>query len=152
MTDECKTCKFLTSDHECVLETKYWEAVLEPSQGYLGQCFVNLKEHKGSLSDLSDAEWLDFSNVIKELESAITKAFKPELFNWTCLMNNAFRSQPAIPHVHWSVVPRYNEPVTFMGVKFTDPQFGYHYDTQHTVNLSKEMMQALTGEIKTHFS
>lgn len=152
MSEECKTCQFLSSNHECVMATKYWEVVLEPSQGYLGQCFVNLKQHKGDLSELTDDEWLDFAGVVKELESAVRKAFKPELFNWTCLMNNAFRSHSAIPHVHWSVVPRYRSSVAFMGTKFTDPQFGYHYDPQHTREISDTMMQVVTEEIKTHLS
>lgn len=67
-------------------------------------------------------------------------------------MNNAFRSRPATPHVHWSVVPRYSNSVTFMGTEFTDPQFGYHYDTQHTLELSDKTMQALSEKIKTHLS
>ncbi len=148
--DGCKTCKFLFGSHRSILETQQWDVVLEPSQGYLGQCFINLKQHKSNLSELSNTEWLDFSSVVKKLESAIIEAFQPELFNWTCLMNNAFQSSPAIPHVHWSVAPRYSRPVNFMGDEFTDPEFGHHYDTHHSVVLSDDVMRALAQEIMKH--
>jgi diadenosine tetraphosphate (Ap4A) HIT family hydrolase len=140
----------LSVNNDPILETQYWVVVLEPNQDYLGQCFVNLKQHKGDLAELSEPEWLDFSTLVKELETAIGVAFNPDLYNWTCLMNNAFRSSPAKPHVHWSVVPRYSKSVNFSGMEFADPQFGHHYDTQHSLEVSGEVMQAIKAEIKKH--
>ena len=136
--------------NEPILENEYWSVTLEPNQAYLGQCFINLKQHKSDLSELIEAEWLAFADVVKKLEAAIRSAFGPDLFNWTCLMNNAYRSASAKPHVHWSAVPRYRHPVTFYGAEFTDPQFGYHYDIQHKLEVSGEVMAAIADEIGKH--
>lgn len=146
----CKTCIFLSQNSENIFETDYWVVALNPKQGYLGQCYVNLRQHKGGLSELTEAEWLDFSIVVKKLEVAIREAFHPDLFNWTCLMNNAFQSNPAIPHIHWNVVPRYSNPVTFGGLEFTDPEFGHHYDTQHAIEISDEVLLAVSAAVKAH--
>ena len=152
MEETCKTCAFLSQDHENILETEYWAVALSPKQGYLGQCYVNLRQHKGDLAELTDAEWLDFSIVVKKIETAIRDTFHPSLFNWTCLMNNAFQSNSPNPHIHWNVIPRYSNPVIFGGFEFTDPEFGHHYDTKHTIEISVEVLRAATAEIKSHCS
>ena len=150
MNPDCPTCEFLLSGHTSILTTQHFDVVLNPKQGYLGQCYVNLKQHKGDLAELTEAEWLDFSTVVKKLEAAIREAFQPSLFNWTCLMNNAFQSHPAKPHIHWNVVPRYSNSVTFGGLEFTDPQFGHHYDTKHSLEISAEALQTVSAGIKAH--
>ena len=48
------------------------------------------------------------------------------MFNWSCLMNNAYQVSPAKPQVHWHFRARYENTVNFAGQMFTDPNFGHH--------------------------
>lgn len=45
-----------------------------------------------------------------------------------CNRNNAFKSEPFNPHVHWHIYPRYKEPVEIADIVFDDPMFGQHID------------------------
>ena len=122
---ECEICPILATHNDgadvTVQETRYWRAVLDGDQRYLGKMFVTLLEHKESVSDLSDEEWRDLHALMKALERAIGRAFRPSHFNWSCLMNNAVvAGQPT--HVHWHLHPRYTSPVVFAGEVFEDTE------------------------------
>jgi len=49
------------------------------------------------------------------------------MFNWGCLMNDAYQITPPNPQVHFHFRPRYDREVSFAGEKFIDPNFGHHY-------------------------
>ena len=120
-----------------ILETKYWKVELNTSdQTNLGRAYITAKRNVDAMSDLTNEEWIDFGAVVKKLEAACKKAFGATMFNWTCLMNNAYQNDPPNPHVHWHFRPRYNHPVEFAGEIFTDDAFGHHYErgTERKVN------------------
>lgn len=110
-----------------IFETTYWYIKLMPKQLYLGRSVVVLKRQCGDLAGLNQEEILDFAEVVKKLESALRKTFNATMFNWGCLMNNAYQETPADPQVHWHFRPRYDHPVEFAGQTFADPNFGHHY-------------------------
>lgn len=145
--DGCETCLFLPQNNP-VIETENWAVTLSPDQGYLGRCYVTLKEHKEDLADLTNEEWLEFGEVVKKLEKAIRLAFNAQVFNWGCLMNNAFQHSPAKPHVHWHMRPRYDQTVSFDGIDFTDPLFGHHYGREHSQKVSDETLEHIRNTIK----
>lgn len=124
----CEICTHVNNKDDSLLITEHWAVALAPDQGYLGRCYVTLREHKASLSDLSDQEWAEYRDIVRRLERASYEAFGGTPFNWACMMNNAYQEADAQPHVHWHFRPRYSQPVTVNGIEFTDPQFGYHYD------------------------
>lgn len=76
-----------------IFETKHWEVYLNPDQYYLGRCVLSAIRNVGTLSDLTKDEWLDFAKLVKKIESSFKKAFGATMFNWTCLMNNAFQEK-----------------------------------------------------------
>lgn len=145
---ECEYCKKSNKDTDFVYETKYWSVFLAPKQGYLGRCVIVLKRHCGDLAELDDEEWLDFKEVVKRLESALKKSFNATMFNWTCLMNNAYQNNPPNPHVHWHFRPRYNHKVEFEGITFEDPDFRYHYDRTRDQKISDEIKRKIIEKIK----
>lgn len=124
-----------TTQPDFIFETKHWEVHLSPDQYYLGRCVVVASRDVGSMSDLNKEEWLDFAFLVKKFEMASKKAFGATMYNWTCLMNNAYQNNPPNPHVHWHVRPRYAKPVNFAGFDFDDKEFGHHYarDTERIV-------------------
>jgi diadenosine tetraphosphate (Ap4A) HIT family hydrolase len=149
MNSNCKICKVLEQPNPGrIYSGEYWEIILAFDQGYLGRCFVTLKQHKGSLSELSAEEWQEFISLNKRYEEAVKKAFGAKLSNWTCLMNDAFKTEPYQPHVHWHCRPRYDEPVILNDVAFTDPDFGHHYDRQHKQMVDPEIIKEIAEKIR----
>lgn len=145
----CEVCAVLPLNSP-IFETNHWMVSLSPDQGYLGRCYVTLKQHKGDMAELTNEEWLEFADIVKKLEGAITKAFGARMFNWGCLMNNAFQSEVALPHVHWHVRPRYDAPVVFSGEEFSDAAFGHHYDREQSKKLNAEMMDSIRREVQAY--
>lgn len=129
-----------------IFETKSWFVVLAEEQTYLGYCIVVLKRGEcGDLADVTPEELLDFLQVVKKFEAALRKAFDVTMFNWSCLMNNAYQVDPPAPHVHWHVKPRYDHAVEFEGEIFEDPNFGNHYALLE--NLSRRVDQDMQKKI-----
>ncbi len=110
-----------------VFETPYYKVILMDQQLYLGRCVIVLKRQCGCLSDLNQDEVLDFFELVKKIENLFKKTFDATMFNWCCLMNNAYQVSPAEPQVHWHFRPRYEKSVEIDGHLFKDPNFGHHY-------------------------
>lgn len=131
-----------------IYETNYWVIKLSADQSYLGRSVVVLKRYCAELSELTPAEWQDLhKNVIKKLEIALKKSFGATMFNWTCLMNNAYKSESPKPQVHWHFRPRYKKMVDFAGEHFEDPEFAHHYSRERKMIVSKKVLQEISDEI-----
>ena len=144
----CKYCNDKGIEESFVYETKYWKVYLAYEQSYLGRCVVALKRHAESLSEVKKEELLDFIELVKKLETGLKKSFGATMFNWTCLMNDAYKEKNPIPHVHWHFRPRYKNNVEFAGVIFEDKEFGNHYDRKRTQIVSKEINKKIIDKIK----
>lgn len=133
---------------QAILKTKYWEVELAENQAYLGRSFVTLIRDCPNLSELKEEEIEDFFKIVKSLEKAIKKAFGAEMFNWTCLMNDAYKKTPPNPQVHWHMRPRYRTPVNFEGKSFEDTEFAHHYDNKRKDIISEDLLKKITDKIK----
>ena len=91
--EACDICKYSEDKESLIFKTKYWRINLADDQYYLGRCYITLNRHLGDLADLSKEELLDFLELVKIIESAIRKSFNATLFNWGCLMNNAYQRE-----------------------------------------------------------
>lgn len=146
--NECEICPIVqTNENDAVIiDGVCWRVALDPNQEYLGKCFVTLKKHKDSLSDLMPDDWVEFSGIVNRLESAITTAFKPTHFNWSCLMNNAIRDkQPT--HVHWHCQPRYKNPKIFANLTFTDPRWPLSARSVNEKLVNRGVLDQIASEI-----
>lgn len=126
MDKRCEVCDIM--NEEAYVETTHWHVILSYKQAYLGRSLAALKRHCGDLAELTADEWVDLQLAIRQTEDILRKAFDATVFNWGCLMNNAFQQKPYNPHVHCHVWPRYDHPVTIEGKTYTDDLFGNHYD------------------------
>ncbi|MBI2103485.1 HIT family protein [Candidatus Woesebacteria bacterium] len=131
-----------------IFETKYWEIYLNPDQYYLGRCVVATKRDVGEMSLLTDEEWLDFADLVRKIESGFKKAFGATMFNWTCLMNNAYQKENPHPRVHWHLRPRYKNTAEFAGIKFEDKEFGHHYARSTESPVSEEIFNKIIKAIR----
>jgi diadenosine tetraphosphate (Ap4A) HIT family hydrolase len=104
---------------------KYWNVVfVDWCQEFVGDCIIS--SSKESLSELTSEEWIELGNLEKELERVCRKLFNATMFNFACLMNNAYRDNET-PHVHYHFVPRYKEETIIVGKKYKDKHFGYNF-------------------------
>jgi diadenosine tetraphosphate (Ap4A) HIT family hydrolase len=82
------------------------------------------------------------------LESALRKTFDATMFNWTCLMNDAYKEKIPEPHVHWHFRPRYNHKVKVADLTFEDMEFGHHYDKNNEKKISEDIKKIIVSKIK----
>lgn len=104
---------------------KYFEVVFESwCQQFPGACIIS--GHKEKLSDMTPEEWVELGLLEKELERVCNNVFKPTMYNFACLMNDAYKNDEK-PHVHFWFVPRYKEEITLFNKKYKDIHFGYNF-------------------------
>lgn len=127
--------------HMQVFETTHWKVLLNSNQMYFGRCVVVLKRDCSDLADVTKEEMLDFLFVVRRLETRIKNKLGATMFNWSCLMNNAYRDGET-PQVHWHCLPRYKNPVRFGDFTITDPNFGFP-NVRDVRNLTKAGMNHL---------
>lgn len=104
---------------------KYFEIVFcDWSQEFVGDCIIS--SDKEQLSDLTDEEWKELGRLEKELERVCKKLFNATMFNFTCLMNDAYKDNKK-PHVHFHFVPRYKNKLKLFNKVYEDKHFGYNF-------------------------
>lgn len=150
---DCEICPLLVgqtaSDDNVILQTERWVAVLDRNQCYLGKSFITLRQHKETLPELDEVDWMELHQVIRQLEQAVKGAFGADVCNWECLMNNAVKASQST-HVHWHLHPRYLADTVFAGEEFPDPKWSRHLgDAVHMVSdeTFREIMQVLRSRL-----
>ena len=96
-----------------VKEFKNWVIVLRPQQVTLGSLILICQDDAKAFSDISPEAFLEFPQVIKEIESSLSKAFSYQKINYLMLMM-------VDPDVHFHVIPRYKETKSFSRHDFFD--------------------------------
>lgn len=140
----CQPKNFNNSIHE----TSHWNILLSWDQTYLGRCVVVLKRHCGDLAELRQKEWTDYISLVAKLETALRKSFGAAMFNWSCLMNDAYKEKNPEPHVHWHFRPRYNKKVEVAGETFEDKAFGHHYERGVDRNISETTKNVIIRRVR----
>ena len=103
---------------------KYWDVIfVDWCQEFVGDCIIS--SNKESLSDLTNEEWEELGKIEKELERVCKKLFNATMFNFACLMNNAYKDNEK-PHVHFHFIPRYKNELNLFNKKYIDKHFGYN--------------------------
>jgi diadenosine tetraphosphate (Ap4A) HIT family hydrolase len=135
-----------------IFETEYWVVRLNYSQLFLGRSLIILKREAGDLAEVTSEELLDLHQIIQRMQDALQSAFGATMFNWACLMNNAYQEEDPKPQVHFHVWPRYQNPVTFGGHVFTDEHFGHYAParTEGEGKLDEETYLKIINAIKNN--
>ena len=125
---KCSWCGMIAEEGRWMLtRTAGWSVYLANGQDYVGRCILILNRHCGCLSELTDGEWMDLKHLIDRLERCFRSVLGAELCNWSCLLNDFYKSPSPDPHLHVHVRPRYRNPVTLNGITYADEEFGHHY-------------------------
>ena len=67
-------------------------------------------------------------------------------------MNNAFRTDPPNPHVHWHIFPRYKLAPQLDDVTYNDPLYGDFYDDNARRIVSQEVVSEIVTKLKEQLS
>lgn len=146
---KCEFCNLTKEDEKFLFfENSYWKIYLADKQDYIGRCIVVSKIHYESLSDLPLDNWVDLKKIINSLESIFKKILGAAMFNWSCLMNNAYKEINPSPHLHFHFRPRYKNSVKIQDCKFCDEEFGRHYMNSKEAKMSEEHQMILFEQIK----
>lgn len=100
-----------------IKEYDHWVVLFRDKQVTIGSLIIMSKElSRHSLGDVSVEAWAQFGVVCRDIEDLLTETFGAEKFNYLALMMDH-------PEVHFHVIPRYSQPVTFAGHEFVDPDW-----------------------------
>ena len=152
MDKKCDACEFLKEPKNQILVTNNWNVGVGNNHAYLGRAYVTLRTHKGSLSELSSVEWQEFQLIVQKLGNAYKKAFGAEPLNWGCFMNHAFRSDPANPHVHWHIFPRYKIAPVIAGIAYEDSLYGNFYQDGAERIVSDDVVNKIASKLREHLN
>ena len=133
-----------------IFETGFWEIKLNfEDQHNLGRSVIVLKRPCQHLSGITKQEMLDLHKVIISMENSLKKVFGATMFNWTCLMNNAYKkTSDNFPQVHLHFRPRYKNKVEFAGEIFEDTDFSKHYKRGTNGRVSGAVAKKVIEEIR----
>ena len=147
--DNCTWCNISEEEKKyLIVQSQYWSVYLADKQDYIGRCILVLNRHCESLSKLDDEEWAELKVLIERLETAITSSLGANMFNWSCLMNDFYKSETPNPHLHIHVRPRYNTPVIINGKEYFDEEFAHHYDNHKRNKLTEDEKETIYSLIK----
>jgi|SRR5947209_1029864 len=115
-------------DELAVLSTSSWTWSVRPNQPTLGSGILSLNRHALHLSDVTSAEMSELADIVSKLEGAIKSTFNHNIMNYLMLMM-------VDHHVHYHVIPRYDDVRRFAGLSWVDngwPALPVMGDSQHS--------------------
>jgi diadenosine tetraphosphate (Ap4A) HIT family hydrolase len=142
MTDpgECGLCR---PDLGPVLdESTHWRLILNREQDLLGACFLALRRHVESPTELQADEWAELRGSIHAARNLVARAFQPDHFNFAFLGN-------VERHLHLHVLPRYAASRTVIRRTFTDPGYPGHYALVDTGRLEPDQLARLAAVMRS---
>ena len=110
-----------------VMENSSWTWSVRPGQPTLGAGILSLNRYALKLSDVTGEEMKDLADLIRAMEATIQAAFGYNIMNYLMLMM-------VDHHVHYHVIPRYEETRSFAGTEWVDngwPALPLIGDSQH---------------------
>lgn len=108
---------FKNQNSDFIKEFDHWILYLHFKQYFFGRSLLILKDHKTKLSDLSEAEILEFLHIYKKWNDTISYLSKNANYNCNILISNT-EYNIHNNHLHWHFIPRYENDFLFRKNKF----------------------------------
>lgn len=118
-------------DELTIYKNNSWTWSLRPAQPTLGSGILSLNRFALHLSDTSAEEMKDLGEMIQVIERTTRQVFDYDIMNYLMLMM-------VDRHVHYHVIPRYNQLKPFVDVDWVDngwPGIPVISDNQHSNNI-----------------
>lgn len=100
----CSLCQ--PTQHEILWQDDFCRVVLLNDADYPAYCRVELLAHVKEMTDLAPQDRARTMKVVFAVETAIREIFQPDKINLASLGNKT-------PHVHWHVIPRFENDKHF---------------------------------------
>lgn len=92
---------------------QHWSILLRPQQTTLGSLVLGAHSKATSFSQLPEAAFTELSKITEHIERGLTRCFNYDKINYLMLMM-------VDPHVHYHVIPRYEQCKIFEKLEVTD--------------------------------
>ncbi|MEI6554138.1 MAG: HIT family protein [Paludibacter sp.] len=99
-------------------------------QSHPGRCIVAYKDHVNELFELSESDRNAFIADVCKVAKAIQTAFAPKKINYGAYSDK-------LPHLHFHLVPKYEDGFEFGGIFEMNPQKVYLSDAEYAQTIAK---------------
>lgn len=127
-----------------IYKSKHWTWSLREDQVTLGSSVLSLNRECASFSEISLNESEDLKRIVQVLEATLQKLFTYDRINYLMLMMQDF-------HVHFHVIPRYQEQKDLLGFTWQDSDWPKPSNLKK-LGLDHEILIELLEEIKNNLS
>jgi len=131
----CALCE--PSPHEILWQDDFCRIVLLNDADYPAYCRVELIAHVKEMTDLAPAQQARIMKVVFAVETTLREIFNPAKINLASLGNKT-------PHVHWHVIPRFENDQ-----HFPNSHWGEAMRDNHTTLLDENSKKILQEKLAT---
>ena len=117
-------------------EYEHWAVLLRPAQPTLGSMVLAAKSEARSFPDLPAEAFAELQLAVADIEDALSVGIRHERINYLMLMM-------VDPHVHFHVIPRYEDVRSAKGVTVIDVGWPKMPALGEAVELRPEQIAAL---------
>ncbi len=121
-----------------------WVVLLRPKQVTLGSLILAYIPDVERLSDVSEDGFLEFGNIVKDIEKVLKDLFQYDKINYLTLMM-------VDKNVHVHVIPRYADSQTYLNKSYRDKGWPGIPDLSYSTSLNEEEQRLLLEKIKYDF-
>lgn len=119
-----------------LFEFNYWVVSVRPQQPTIGSLVISLKRSCEELNQLQEEETRELKLVFQKTEQLLKSAFGYNKINYLCLM--------MVDHqVHFHVIPRYENILSFDGKAYKDNSWPGPIDVLNTIQEANVEMKVL---------
>lgn len=111
---KCVLCN-TTDSTEVVYRSAKWRVLLVDDDNWPGFCRVVLNGHVAEMTDLDYYQRTALMDVVWIVEQVVREVMQPDKVNLASLGN-------MVPHLHWHIIPRYRDDVTFPDAIWASPK------------------------------
>jgi len=120
-------------------EYKNWYLLLRSEQVTIGSLVLIEKSFSSKLSNVPEKSFIEFGDIVKEIENVLDKLFSYSKINYLMLM---MRDK----EVHYHIIPRYPASVLFNEFEFLDsgwPKFPEMISINNVDKITKQKLLCL---------
>jgi diadenosine tetraphosphate (Ap4A) HIT family hydrolase len=138
--DNCPLCQ--ARDETVLWRNARCRVVLVNDVDYPGFCRVIWSKHVREMTDLTKSQRAHFMNAVYGVEQALREVMQPRKINLASLGNQ-------VPHLHWHVIPRFEDDAHFPDPVWAARQRAGNPRTVDREQLVQALYTRLGGRRKT---
>ena len=117
LTMHCPFCLPQLNNETIILENNLCLFIQQPEKVLIGSGFIIPKEHRETVFDLTEEEWMATFGLLRKVKSFVDEKYSPAGYNvgW----NVGKVGGQEVFHVHLHVIPRFvDEPYAGRGIRY----------------------------------